>query len=123
MSPRRRWTLAAASLGFLVLAACATDGPSVLEPRSEAGERIERLWWLTFWTSVVVVVFVTAFLLRAVWRGRAAPGPVAELDIDKRPVRWGERFIVVAGLIVSGAILAATFAYSLRDLNALAEPP
>ena len=123
-SDRRGWRVAAGvTVILLLLTACGGDGPSVLEPRSEAGERVERLWWLTFWTSVIVVVVVTAFILRAVQRGRK---PVPEGDeeaIDKRPVRWGERFIVIAGLVVSGAILAGTFAFSLSELNALARPP
>jgi cytochrome c oxidase subunit 2 len=124
MSVRRGSTLVAAAVVFLILTACSEGGPSVLEPRSEAGERVERLWWLTCWISVIVVLFVLAFVLRAVQRGRQAPkeGDEAE-DVDKRPVPWGERFIVVAGLVVSGVILAATFVFSLRELNALAEPP
>ena len=125
MSVRRGYALAAVLVGFLMLTACSSDGPSILEPRSEAGERVERLWWLTFWTSTVVVLVVIAFVLRAVQRGRAAAAAPADAqdEVDKRPVPWGERFIVIAGLIVSGAILAATFAFSLRELNALAEPP
>ena len=97
----------------------------MLEPRSEAGERVERLWWLTFAISTIVVLFVLAVVLRAVQRGRRLPkeGEEGLGDVDKRPVPWGERFIVVAGLVVSGVILAGTFVVSLRDLNALAEPP
>jgi cytochrome c oxidase subunit 2 len=106
----------------VLLTGCSGEA-SILEPRSEAGERVERLWWLTFWTSVVAVVFVVAFVLRAVQRGRRPPPEGDEDAIDKRPVPWGERFIVVAGLVVSGVILAGFFAYSLAELNALAEPP
>lgn len=38
-------------------------------------------------------------------------------------VRWGEPFIAVAGLGVSGAILGGTFVASLVVLDALSEPP
>jgi cytochrome c oxidase subunit 2 len=120
---RRGRILVVTALTLLLLSACSDGGPSILEPRSEAGERIERLWWLTFWTSVVVVLVVTGFILRAVQRGRRPPPEGDEDAVDKRPVPWGERFIVIAGLVVSGVILAATFAYSLSELNALAEPP
>jgi len=106
-------------LALLLLAACSDDSPSVLRPRSEAAERVEGLWWLTFWTSVVVCVVVAAFIVQAVRRGRAAG---ADDGIDKRPVPWGPRFIVIAGLVVSGAVLAGTFAVSLRALDALAGP-
>src|SRR5205085_9706190 len=81
------------------------------------------LWWLTFWTSVIVVLVVAGFLAKAIRRSRAAPGDEGEDGIDKRTVPWGNRFIVVAGLVVSGVILAATFGVSLRALNALASPP
>ena len=119
MPPRRRAPVLRSALGLLLLAACSDDSPSVLRPRSEAAERVEGLWWLTFWTSVVVCLVVAAFIVQAVRRGRAAGG---EEGIDKRPVPWGPRFIVIAGLVVSGAVLAGTFAVSLRALNALAGP-
>jgi cytochrome c oxidase subunit 2 len=121
MSTRRGSWVAPAAVTSLVLAACSDQGPSVLRPRSEAADRVEGLWWLTFWTSVVVVVVVLGFILAAARRGRT---PAAnEGEIDKRAVPWGNRFIVVAGLIVSGAILAGTFGIALRSLNALADPP
>jgi cytochrome c oxidase subunit 2 len=117
------------ALVLLLLASCSDDpdSPSVLRPRSEAAERVEGLWWLTFWISVVVVLIVTAFIVQAVRRGRAAAANErsedgADVGIDKRPVSWGPRFIVIAGLVVSGAVLAGTFAVSLRALNALAGP-
>jgi cytochrome c oxidase subunit 2 len=119
---RRGSALVVAALACLILTGCSEGGPSVLEPRSDAGERVERLWWLTCWISVIVVLFVIAFVLKAVQRGRKAPKE-GEDDIDKKPVAWGERFIVIAGLVVSGIILAGTFVFSLRELNALAEPP
>ncbi|MGH9279557.1 MAG: cytochrome c oxidase subunit II [Acidimicrobiales bacterium] len=115
---------------LLLASSCSDGAPSVLEPRSEAGRRIEGLWWLTFWTSVVVVVVVTAFLLAAVRRGKRSvqATPAGETgdggdEIDRRPVAWGDRFIVIAGLVVSGAILAGVFGISLRQLHALARPP
>ncbi|HEX6596609.1 MAG TPA: cytochrome c oxidase subunit II [Acidimicrobiales bacterium] len=119
--PSRR--SATSTVGFaliVLLVGCSDEAPSILRPQSEAARRVEDLWWLTFWTSVVVVGVVTAFLLVAVRRGRAR---AAEEGIDKRPVPWGGRFIVIAGLLVSGAILAGTFGVSLRALNALADAP
>ena len=119
---KRGPSLLGCALAASVLGACSDGAPSLLKPRSEAAEQVEALWWLTFVTSVIVVVVVTAFILRAVQRGRAAD-PEDGDGIDKRPVPWGGRFIVIAGLVVSGAILAATFAVSLRALDALAGPP
>ena len=98
--------------------ACADRAPSLLEPRSDAARRVEGLWWLMLWTSVVVVTVVVGFIAVAVRRRRAEHGPV-----DHRVVRWGEPFIAVAGLVVSGAILAGTFVVSLGVLDALSNPP
>ena len=95
------------------------DAPSLLDPQSEAAERVEGMWWLTFAISTAVVVVVVAFIAVAVRRGRGATGD----EIDRRPVAWGDRFIVIAGLVVSGAILAGTFVVSLGLLDALADPP
>jgi cytochrome c oxidase subunit II len=98
-----------------VLAACGGDPPSVLDPRSDDARRVERLWWLLLWISVVVVVVVTAFLLEAARRRR--DDLHVDDDIDRRPVPWGDRFVVIAGVAVPGAILAGTFAFSLGVLN------
>ena len=121
--PRRRayprLTFLAAAAAMLVLAACADDGPSVLEPRTRATERVEGLWWVMFWISTVVVLFVTAMLLAAVRKGRAQ----LDTEVDRSPVAWGDRFIVIAGLVVSGVILGGMFLVSLGVLDVLAEPP
>jgi cytochrome c oxidase subunit 2 len=106
-------------VALAALAACSDGAPAITSPRSEAAERVEGLWWTTFWISAVVVAIVTVLILVAVARARA-PG---DDGIDRRPVTWGPPFIVIAGLVVSGAILAATFYLSLRELDALAGPP
>jgi cytochrome c oxidase subunit 2 len=118
----RGFPLLRSAVVALALGACSDGAPSLLKPRSEAAERVEDLWWLTFVTSVIVVLFVTAFIVRAVQRGREGAGQDDD-GIDKRPVPWGGRFIVIAGLVVSGAILAGTFVVSLRALDAMAGSP
>lgn len=116
---RRRWAAPLLAAGFLALSAgCGAGAPSILEPRSEAGRRVEGLWWLMFWVSVAVVAVVVGFIVAALRRRQAKLGPV-----DHRTVRWGEPFIAVAGLGVSGVILGGTFVASLGVLDALAEPP
>lgn len=37
-------------------------------------------------------------------------------------VPWGDRFVVVAGIVAPGVILAGTFVFSLGVLDDLAEP-
>jgi cytochrome c oxidase subunit 2 len=95
--------------------ACGGDTPSMLDPRSDDARRVEGLWWVLFWISCAVVAVVTGFLLAAARRRRAELG--VDDQIDRRPVTWGDRFVVIAGAAVPGAILAGTFAFSLAVLN------
>jgi cytochrome c oxidase subunit II len=123
--PRRRVQGAAALLA-LALSACGGDAPSILDPDSAAGRRVEGLWWVVFWISAVVVAVVTAFLIVAVRRRQAGLRPGDEdgrRDVDTRPVPWGDRFVVLAGVVVPGGILAGTFVFSLGVLGDLADPP
>jgi cytochrome c oxidase subunit 2 len=112
-----------------IATACGEDSPSVLDPSSGAGRRVEELWWVVFWISAVAVAVVTAFILVAVRRRRPDPGPgeetgpTAARDVDTRPVPWGDRFVVLAGVVVPGGILAGTFVFSLGVLGDLADPP
>jgi cytochrome c oxidase subunit 2 len=118
---------AAAALVVLALPACSGDAPSILDPSSSAGRRVEGLWWVLFWISAVVVVVVTVFLLVAMRRRRRAAQGRRDGEglgeVDTRPVPWGDRFVVLAGVVVPGGILAGTFVYSLGVLGDLAGPP
>ncbi len=73
---------------------------------------------MTFVFSLIATLVVIGFIVQAVRRSRAARDDGD--GVDQRPVPWGPKFIVIAGLVVSGAVLAGTFAYSLRALDALA---
>jgi cytochrome c oxidase subunit II len=119
---RSRLPPAALALTLAVLAGCGDDSPSILEPDSHAGRRVAGLWWLLFWISVVAVLVVVGFLLVAVRRRqRGEPGGNDDVDdVDRRPVPWGDRFVVVSGIVVTGAVLAATFVVSLFVLDDLA---
>lgn len=103
--------------------ACGSGGeaPSLLEPASEAARRIERLWWILFIISTIVVVVVLGFILQSA--RRRSTDERAREEVDRRAVPWGEPFVVIAGIVLSGAILAATFVFSVRELSLLASPP
>ena len=104
------------------LTACGGDTPSMLDPRSDDARRVEGLWWVLFWISCAVVAVVTGFLLAAARRRRAelhSEDETDEDDIDRRPVPWGDRFVVIAGAAIPGGILAGSFAFSLAVLNDL----
>ena len=114
-APRRRRApglLAALALALSV-SACSGDPPSILEPKGPGAERVEGLWWPMLWISTAVFLVVLAFLVVAVFKARRK-----DAKPDDR-ARWGEPFIVVAGVIVPALILAAVFLFSLREMNAL----
>jgi cytochrome c oxidase subunit II len=97
---------------------CGGDSPSVLDPASDATDRVAGLWWVLFWISAAVVVVVTGFLIAAARRRGGRLGG----DIDRHAVPWGNRFVVVGGMVVPGVILAGTFVFSLGVLDDLAAP-
>lgn len=99
-----------------ILSACNdSDAPSILEPAGPASARIERLWWVMLWISVIVFAVVTVMLFVAIARGRGREG-----DLDRSDVRWGEPFVAIAGVLLPAVILGGVFLYSLREMNALA---
>ncbi|MGH8945271.1 MAG: cytochrome c oxidase subunit II [Acidimicrobiia bacterium] len=103
------WRLRLTTAIALLLGAC-SGGPSILDAQGPGSRRIEGLWWLMLWISVVVLAVVVLLLgmalVRTRWSTEGEPG-------------WGEPFIVVAGVIVPALILGGVFVISLRDLNAL----
>ena len=104
-----------AGIGVLVVVglfpACGGDTPSTLGARGPGASRIEGLWWLMFWISTAVFVVVVAMIWISLQR-RRRPGK------DSRDVKWGEPFIVVAGVILPAIILVSVFFLSLRDMRA-----
>jgi cytochrome c oxidase subunit II len=97
--------------------ACAPSGaPSVLDSKGFGARRIEGLWWLMFWISLVVFVVVVAFLAVACIRGYSKRSRVSE-------ARWGGPFVVVSGIVAPSLILAGVFVVSLNDMMVLSTPP
>jgi cytochrome c oxidase subunit 2 len=96
-----------------VATGCSSSSPSVLDPRSPNAGRVSGLWWLMLWISTAVLVIVLALMAAAIVRRRRG------LEIDRRVPRWGDPFIVLAGVIVPAIVLASVFVVSLRDMNAI----
>ena len=129
MRSRSRLSLATLAALFAALAGCAGDDtPSMLDPSSGAGRRVAGLWWLLFWISVVAVAVVVGMIAVAIARrhrpaeATAGDGDDGDDDIDRSPVAWGDRFVVLSGIVVTGAVLAVSFVVSLFVLNDLAAP-
>jgi cytochrome c oxidase subunit 2 len=105
------------SLIFALLAGCGQEGtPSVLDPQGPGARRIEGLWWLMLWISVAVFGVVLAFLVAAVVKARRKEA------VPSAQPRWGEQFVVIAGIVVPSLVLIAVFVVSLRDMAALSSP-
>lgn len=113
---RRAGGFAAAAAAALLVTACDEGSPSTLDSRGPGAARIEGLWWLMLWISVVVMAVVIGLLVVAVVKGRRS-----DAAADHR-ARWGEPFIVVGGVVIPAVILTAVFAISLRDMAAIARP-
>ena len=107
----------AARLSPLLLtsvAACARRAPSVANPKGPAEREVATLWWAMLWVSVAVTVFVVVMGGWAVVRTRAR----REEELS-RDVPWGDRFILISGLGVSGFILITFFIFSLHSMRTL----
>ena len=105
--PRRAVRACVVALGF-VLVAC--DGaPSTLDPAGPGARRIAGLWWFMFWLAAAVVVAVTALMLVSVFRRKSEHA-------------WaGDRFVIVAGVVVPSLVLAGVFLVGVKDLRALSD--
>jgi cytochrome c oxidase subunit 2 len=76
---------------------------SALDPAGVQALRIEQLWWLMFWVSVVVWVLVIGFLVVAVRRAPSAA-------VSDRPVRITSDARLLRGVaIASGATILTLF--------------
>ncbi len=67
--------------------------------------------------SSVVFVVVLAFIVAGIARSRR-PGITVSQHVP-----WGNRFVVIAGIVLPSLILTAVFLISLRDMAALSSPP
>jgi len=119
---RRAGTTSIGVTGALIVAAATTAcaGPaSMLRTAGLGANRVEHFWWLLFGISAAVFFFVAAMLALAVIRRRRPsqgdPGREAE-------PQWGQRFILVSGVVVPAIILSATFGVTLHEMSALAKP-
>ena len=100
---------------LILLAGCAAKSPSLLDAKGPAEKTASSIWWPMVWVSLAVTVFVVAMGTYGVVRGRR----IREEDIQ-RDVPWGDRFILISGLGVTGAILIGFFVFSLARAETLA---
>jgi cytochrome c oxidase subunit 2 len=112
---RRAPTLIAASILALGSAGCSSSSPSILSPKGTSEAKVDGLWWLLFWVSIAVFLVVVVLMAAAIVRRRRREEPT------KAEPRWGEPFVVIAGIVVPALILATVFFISLNDLNSITD--
>ena len=108
---------ATAIIACIALASsCSSNAPSVLSPQGDSARRINGLWWLMFWISLVVFVVVAGLMAAAIVRRRRRG-----LEVDASEPRWGDPFVVIAGVVVPAVILTSVLVVSARDLVAMTD--
>ena len=69
------------------------------------------------WISTAVFLIVVGFLVRAIVRGRRD----GYGDLDHSEPRWGEPFVVVAGVVIPALILGGVYLFSLSRMKDLSD--
>lgn len=122
--PHRNLPIAVAALALL-LAGC--EMPLALDPRGPAATEIARIWWLLFWTAVVVSLVVFALLAVAVRRGRRAErdGTDTHLTPEDGARLEGRTtgYVLIGGGLVPALILIAATVLTLTGLAVFDRPP
>lgn len=98
----------------LACASCSGGSPSVLSPEGESARRVDGLWWLMLWVSAVVFAVVVVLIGAAIVRRHRR-----DLRVDATEPRWGEPFVVLAGVVLPVVILTGVFLVSVRTMNAI----
>jgi cytochrome c oxidase subunit 2 len=87
----------------------------MLEPKGPGAARVEALWWPMLWIATGVFVVVCAMLVMAALRARKSDD-----ELDRNEVKWGERFIIIAGVAIPALILTGVFLFTLKEMRNLA---
>jgi len=99
---------------ILLLAGCAADSPSILDPRGPAATSIAELWWLIFGLGTVIFLLVMVALGLALFRRRSSTASETggSTRNDNRVILW-------AGIIGPAIVLIVIFALSVRTMAML----
>jgi len=100
---------------LLAIGACTRDTPSVVDAKGAAERHVTVLWWPLLWVGTAVFAFVLVMLVAGIVRGRGRSESEA-----RQQARWGEPFIVIGAVVVTGVILTGFFLFSLKEMRAIA---
>ena len=124
-----RFVLTTAILAVAILTAflAGCDMPLALDPRGPAATEIARIWWLLFWTALVVSVIVFVLLGYALRRARrpTRPGEDEQLTPEASARLEGRttRFVLIGGGVIPALILIAATVLTLTGLAVFDRPP
>jgi cytochrome c oxidase subunit II len=113
-----QWHISHLTLATLVLigvSGCKGNHAAFDSAGPQAG-RIESLWWLFFWVSVVVYVASMAFVLMAIWRHRRSIGGESPMTPTVKPEPAGERRLTVAVAAGVGLTVVILFVLLFADI-------
>ena len=106
----------------VLLAACSSSSPSMLDGQSPEARHISGLWWLMFAMAIAVYIGVVAAVVVGMWRRRSRPEdgvlPVEAGDADSE--RRNHRFLLIGGLVLPVVVLSVIAVQTVRVSNALA---
>jgi cytochrome c oxidase subunit 2 len=94
--------------------------PSMFATHGLSADRIAQLGWVLTVISIVVTVIVTTLLLIALARRRGSTAGDVTADSHALAIN---RWIIIGGVIVPAAVIAASFVYTLQVQGAVAAPP
>jgi cytochrome c oxidase subunit 2 len=120
-SRARRWVVAAAVLGILLLAAGCRgpdNGQNSLKPEGPAAEKIDNLFVPVFGISVFVGVFVLCGVLWVALRYRQRPG-----ENENPKQTHGSTPLEIGWTIVPALILLVVAVFTIRTIFDLAREP
>ncbi|HVT81202.1 MAG TPA: cupredoxin domain-containing protein, partial [Phycisphaerae bacterium] len=106
----------------LLLAGCADQHRSALDPAGLQAARISREWWFFLWTAVAIYVWVLFVLLLGIARRRSLK--MEERTVAPEPARERRVLTIINGAV--GLTILILFAFLLVDLftgRALAAMP
>ena len=122
---RRMVVATVAVAAALLVTGC--EMPLALDPRGPAAAEIARIWWLLFWTAVVVSVVVFTLLgvaiVRARNRARAGERSDHEEGVPARLERRTTGFVLIGGGLIPALILIVATVMTLTGLAVFDSPP
>jgi cytochrome c oxidase subunit II len=97
-----------------------TSAMSVIDAAGPQAGRLALMWWVMFWTCLVVQVVVLLIMLGALWRRRGTTSRGADVLPAQPPIERRLARTVIVGVALSVLILAGLFGTSVAISHGIA---